>query len=77
MRLKGKTQGFAGERKRESANRKLPLYERVTGVEPAALGLGSRCSTTELHPQCYANVINLTHLANILADFLIHGTDNG
>ena len=26
-------------------------FERVTGVEPAALGLGSRCSTTELHPQ--------------------------
>ena len=25
--------------------------ERVAGVEPVALGLGSRCSTTELHPQ--------------------------
>lgn len=24
--------------------------ERVTGLEPATLGLGSRCSTTELHP---------------------------
>src|SRR5690606_18163667 len=24
--------------------------ERMTGFEPAALGLGSRCSTTELHP---------------------------
>ena len=27
------------------------IVERVTGVEPAALGLGSRCSTTELYPQ--------------------------
>ena len=26
------------------------LLERETGVEPAALGLGSRCSTTELFP---------------------------
>jgi hypothetical protein len=24
--------------------------ERATGFEPATLGLGSRCSTTELHP---------------------------
>ena len=30
--------------------------ERVAGVEPVALGLGSRCSTTELHPhQCFSS----------------------
>ena len=36
----------------KKASRNLLFFERVTGVEPAALGLGSRCSTTELHPQC-------------------------
>lgn len=28
----------------------LFLLERATGFEPAVLGLGSRCSTTEPHP---------------------------
>ena len=28
------------------------INERETGVEPATLGLGSRCSTTELLPRC-------------------------
>ena len=37
-----------------------PFIERVTGVEPATLGLGSRCSTTELHPQTDAKVIILS-----------------
>ena len=36
--------------------------ERVTGVEPAALGLGSRCSTTELYPQSYAKIRNFSLL---------------
>ena len=27
--------------------------ERMAGVEPVTLGLGSRCSTTELHPHFY------------------------
>ena len=38
-------------------------FERVTGVEPAALGLGSRCSTTELHPHRGTNLINFNYRA--------------
>ena len=37
--------------KKGTPTMRSPFCERVTGVEPAALGLGSRCSTTELHPQ--------------------------
>ncbi len=29
--------------------------ERETGFEPATLGLGSRCSTTELFPHSYSS----------------------
>ena len=30
--------------------------ERATGFEPATLGLGSRCSTAELHPRSAENI---------------------
>ncbi len=33
-----------------SQNLDVSWLERKTGFEPAALGLGSRCSTTELFP---------------------------
>ena len=47
------------------------IVERVTGVEPAALGLGSRCSTTELYPQkIYANIAINRLECNFPADFL-------
>ena len=52
------------QKKTDSAN--YPLSERQAGFEPVTLGLGSRCSTTELLPQIRGEIAPLMLFYNLV-----------
>src|SRR3990170_3171451 len=65
--------GVRSER-RDAIKTRVPsafLLERAMGFEPTALGLGSRCSTTELRPLDYPRLY--TRVQRLRAGFLVTG----
>lgn len=70
----GPTQGYRPNILQKKARQKsVELWGRVTGIEPAASGTTTRCSTTELHPPYMT--IDDQWIANLMS-IIVHCKEN-